>query len=72
VNDYKVYSRSEINQFDHVFAWDSMDGEIIDKVVVIETTVRIKNFGTHTVTYSVTDPQGKTTTKTVNIEVADP
>jgi hypothetical protein len=49
-----------------------MDGEIIDKVVVIETTVRIKNFGTHTVTYSVTDPQGKTTTKTVNIEVADP
>lgn len=69
VEDYTVYLNAEFDPFVYVGAWDSLDGEITNLVVVTENTVKIKKEGIYTVTYSVTNSLGKTTTKTVNVEV---
>lgn len=67
--DHIAYLNTEYNPLDYANAWDSMDGDLTDKIEVIKNTVKLKKPGTYYVTYSVTNSQDKTTTKTVSVEV---
>lgn len=69
VEDYQAYLNAEFDPLNYVSAWDPLDGDITDQVVVTENNVKIKKEGVYTVTYSVTNSLGKTTSKTVNVEV---
>jgi len=52
-----------------VTAEDKEDGNITDKIKVVENTVNTSKAGTYTVKYEVTDSKGATTTKTIKITV---
>lgn len=69
VEDYTVYLNSDFDPLSFASAWDPLDGEITDQMIITANTVKIKKEGTYSVTYSVTNSLGKTTTKTVNVEV---
>ena len=67
--DYQVIIGTDFDPLNYVYAWDQNDGEICHLIQVLENNVDIYTLGTYTVTYSVTNSQDKTTTKTVNVEV---
>ncbi len=69
VYDYQVIIGTDYDPLNYVYAWDQNDGEISYLIQVLENNVDINTLGTYTVTYSVTNSQDKTTTKTVNVEV---
>ncbi|MBW8381356.1 MAG: DUF5011 domain-containing protein [Youngiibacter sp.] len=69
VYDYSIIIGSDYDPLNYAYAWDQKDGEISYLVEVLENNVDINTLGTYTVTYSVTNSQEKTTTKTVNVEV---
>lgn len=71
VYDYSVIIGSDYNPINYAYAWDQKDGEISYLIQVLENNVDINTLGTYTVTYSVTNSQEKTTTKTVNVEVVN-
>ena len=52
-----------------VTAYDEEDKDITSKIKVIENTVNTEQEGTYKVKYSVTDNDGATATKTVNVTV---
>ncbi len=52
-----------------VIAYDEEDKDITSKIKVIENTVNTEQEGTYKVKYSVTDNDGATATKTVNVTV---
>ena len=52
-----------------VTAYDKEDGNITDRVKVIENNVNTKQAGNYTVTYSVEDNKGAKAKKTVNVKV---
>ncbi len=52
-----------------VTAFDNEDGNITNKIQVIENTVNNQVAGTYKVTYSVTDSKNHTTTKSINVKV---
>jgi len=67
--DHQVIIGTDYNPLNYVYAWDQEDGEISHLIQVLENNVDTNTLGTYTVTYSVTNSQDKTTTKTVNVEV---
>ncbi|WP_207643932.1 immunoglobulin-like domain-containing protein [Youngiibacter fragilis] len=69
VYDYSVIIGSDYDPINYAYAWDQKDGEISYLIQVPENNVDINTLGTYTVTYSVTNSQDKTTTKTVNVSV---
>lgn len=54
-----------------VTAKDNEDGDITDKIKVVEETVKIDVVGTYQVTYQVTDKNNTTTTKTITVTVTE-
>ena len=69
VYDHTAYLDSEYDPLDFASAWDSMDGDLTEMIVVEKNTVKLKKPGIYYVTYSVTDSENKTTTSTVSVEV---
>ena len=55
----------------NVTAIDDRDGDISDKVKIIDNTVKPGVVGTYVVTYEVTDRFGKTGEKTVNVVIRE-
>lgn len=54
-----------------VTALDKEDGDLTDKIEVINNTVDTSKAGTYTVTYKVTDSNGASVTKAITITVKD-
>lgn len=54
-----------------VTASDKEDGDLTDKIEIIENTVDTSKTGTYTVTYKVTDSNGTSVIKTITITVKD-
>lgn len=69
VYDHIAYLNSDYNPLDYAYAWDQLDGDLTDQIEIVKSTVKIRKIGTYFVTYSVTNSQGKTTTKTAGVEV---
>lgn len=70
VSDHTIYLDEPYEPLNYVhYAYDEMDGDLYDQVIVKETTVDIHTLGTYTTTYSLTNSQGKTTEVTANVEV---
>ena len=69
-NDVELIVGDKFNELDNVKVIDEEDGEIpVDKVVV-ESDVDTTRVGNYKVIYSVTDSNGATTTKTINVKVS--
>ena len=69
-NDVELVVGDKFNELDNVNVIDEEDGEIpVDKVVV-ESDVDTTKVGNYKVIYSVTDSNGATTTKTINVKVS--
>ena len=69
-NDVELVVGDKFNELDNVKVIDEEDGEIpVDKVVV-ESDVDTTKVGNYEVIYSVTDSNGATTTKTINVKVS--
>lgn len=69
-NDVELIVGDKFNELDNVKVIDEEDGEIpVDKVVV-ESDVDTTKVGNYKVIYSVTDSNGATTTKTINVKVS--
>ena len=69
-NDVELVVGDKFNELDNVKVIDEDDGEIpVDKVVV-ESDVDTTKVGNYKVIYSVTDSNGATTTKTINVKVS--
>ena len=69
-NDVEWVVGDKFNELDNVKVIDEEDGEIpVDKVVV-ESDVDTTKVGNYKVIYSVTDSNGATTTKTINVKVS--
>ena len=62
---------SEFNPLANVKAEDKEDGDITERVKVIENTVNTNKAGIYSVTYEVTDSNGLTTRKTIVVIVED-
>ncbi|MBC1501464.1 DUF5011 domain-containing protein, partial [Listeria weihenstephanensis] len=59
------------NPLTGVTATDKEDGNLTSKITVTKNTVNTAKEGTYQVTYSVTDSDKNTTTKTINVKVED-
>ena len=69
-NDVELVVGDKFNELDNVKVIDEEDGEIpVDKVVV-KSDVDTTKVGNYKVIYSVTDSNGATTTKTINVKVS--
>ena len=69
-NDVELVVGDKFNELDNIKVIDEEDGEIpVDKVVV-ESDVDTTKVGNYKVIYSVTDSNGATTTKTINVKVS--
>ena len=69
-NDVELVVGDKFNELDNVKVIDEEDGEIpVDKVVV-ESDVDTTKVGNYKVIYSVTDSNGATTTRTINVKVS--
>ena len=60
---------SEFKELDGVTATDKEDGNITNKIKVIENTVNTNSKGTYKVTYEVIDSANNKTTKTIEVKV---
>lgn len=67
-NDKTVNIGSNLNLLEGVSASDAEDGDLTDKIQVSEN-IDINNAGTYDVTYSVTDKDNNTVTKTIKLTV---
>lgn len=70
-NDVVIQLGEAFNNLAGVTATDKEDGEIKD-IAVVRDNVDINVAGKYQVTYSVTDKNGATATKTINVIVNDP
>lgn len=59
----------EFNPLEGVTASDKEDGDLTENIEVIENNVDTKVAGTYSVTYSITDSQGATSSKTIEVMV---
>ena len=50
---------------------DPEDGDITNKIKVVENTVKIDTIGTYKIKYQVTDSYGNKIEKTINVEVKE-
>ena len=68
-NDVELVVGDKFNELDNVKVIDEEDGEIPVDRVVVESDVDTTKVGNYKVIYSVTDSNGATTTKTINVKV---
>lgn len=69
-NDVELVVGDKFNELDNVKVIDEEDGEIPVGKVVVESDVDTTKVGNYKVIYSVTDSNGSTTTKTINVKVS--
>ena len=69
-NDVELVVGDKFNELDNVKVIDEEDGEILVDKVVVESDVDTTKVGNYKVIYSVTDSNGATTTKTINVKVS--
>ena len=69
-NDVELVVGDKFNELDNVKVIDEEDGEIPADKVVVESDVDTTKVGNYKVIYSVTDSNGATTTKTINVKVS--
>ena len=69
-NDVELVVGDKFNELDNVKVIDEEDGEIPVVKVVVESDVDTTKVGNYKVIYSVTDSNGATTTKTINVKVS--
>ena len=70
-NDKEIDENTEFNPKENVTAYDPEDGNITNKIEVIENNVNIKQPGEYNVTYKVTDSSGENTTKTITVRIKE-
>ncbi|MBC1458808.1 immunoglobulin-like domain-containing protein [Listeria newyorkensis] len=70
-NDVTVKKGSAFNPLDGVTATDTEDGNVTSQVIVTANDVNTSKIGTYHVTYSVTDSDGNTTTKTISVTISN-
>ena len=68
-SDKVIYEGDSFDPKTGVTAADAEDGNITNKLTVIENTVNNQIAGTYKVTYQVTDSNSNTVTKTINVTV---
>ncbi|MFR3072326.1 MAG: immunoglobulin-like domain-containing protein, partial [Paeniclostridium sp.] len=68
-SDKTIKVGEKFNPMEGVTATDKEDGNITDKIKVIEDTVNTNKVGTYKVVYEVTDSQGAKVTKTITVNV---
>ncbi len=68
-NDIDVLVNSNFDPKENVTANDKEDGDLTNKIEVIENTVNINVVGEYKITYKVTDSKNQSTTKTINVRV---
>lgn len=68
-NDKEIIEGSSFDEKANVKATDSEDGDITSKIKVISNNVNTSLAGVYQITYSVTDNDNATTTKTINVVV---
>ena len=71
-SDITVNMGNTINLLDGVTAEDFEDGNLTDKIIVSANNVDFNKIGMYEVTYSVTDSDKNTTTKTIKVNVILP
>ncbi len=67
--DLSVLANTTINYLDGVSANDKEDGDLTSAIVVDDSKVDLTKVGSYDLTYSVTDSDGNTTTKTITVDV---
>lgn len=70
--DQTILVDSSFDPKKDVTAQDSEDGDLTNKIEVIENTVNNKIVGTYKVVYKVTDSKNKSTTKEIKVIVKEP
>ena len=70
-SDKVVVVNSKFNELSNVSAMDPEDGDITNKIKVVENTVKIDTIGTYKIKYQVTDSYGNKIEKTINVEVKE-
>ena len=55
----------------YLLVTDEEDGDLTDKIEIINNTIKEDVLGTYEVTYQVTDKNNKTVTKTIKVTVAE-
>ena len=68
-SDISISQYTEFNERDNVTAIDATDGDLTSKIQITKNTVNTNVLGTYEVTYSVTNANSKTTTKTIKVYV---
>ena len=68
-NDIILNLGDEFNPYSIVKANDKEDGDITDKIKVVENTVDTKRIGDYKVIYSVEDSMGESVTKEIKVSV---
>ena len=68
-SDKTIKVGEKFNPMEGVTATDKEEGNITDKIKVIEDTVNTNKVGTYKVVYEVTDSQGAKVTKTITVNV---
>ena len=69
-SDVNLFVGDKFNELENVTANDKEDGDLTDKIEVIENTVDTTKAGRYIVTYSVSDSEGAKATKTINVVVS--
>ena len=69
-SDVNLFVGDKFNELENVTANDKEDGDLTDKIEVIENTVDTTKAGRYIVTYSVSDSEGAKGTKTINVVVS--
>ena len=68
-SDKTIKVGEKFNPMEGVTATDKEDGNITDKIKIIEDTVNTNKVGTYKVVYEATDSQGAKVTKTITVNV---
>ena len=68
-SDKTIKVGEKFNPMEGVTATDKEDGNITNKIKIIEDTVNTNKVGTYKVVYEVTDSQGAKVTKTITVNV---
>ncbi|EKT6042390.1 DUF5011 domain-containing protein [Listeria monocytogenes] len=68
-DDIVINQNSPFNPLEYITADDSEDGDVTNKIVIIENNVDTSILGKYDLIVSVTDSDGNTTTKTITVTV---
>ena len=70
-SDKEITVNQKFNELDNVTATDHEDGDITDRIKVVDSTVNTKEVGEYKVIYEVTDSANNKTTKEIKVKVVE-